>query len=331
MHQHVRGLTLTAALVALWATPADAADFTLRLHTLVTSPHPYNDMAAHMETALEERSDGRIDVRIFDGATLGNDPAVIGEITLGTIDLMISTAGNISQQVPEYNIFSLPYLFSDYDTMMVTVGPGSAVEAYFRDVYEERQIGAVLLALGGSGSRNLSTAEVPVNALADIQGLKMRTPPTPMISRTWEALGTLPVTVAWAELYAAMQTGVAEALESSIPGYMGSKLYEVAPNLALTAHTIQINHITMSARSWNALPADLQALVQEVAIEANALGLEKAKEYEGAFVETLENEHGVTVTRPDVSEFQAKLAPVQEELADEFGLAEPLALVRDAS
>lgn len=319
------------ALLTFFAAGAGAADHTLRLHTLVTSPHPYNDMAQHMEEALETRSDGRIDVRIFDGATLGNDPAVIGEITLGTIDLMISTAGNISKQVPEYNIFSLPYLFSDYDAMMAQVGPGSAVEAYFRDVYEERQMGAVLLALGGSGSRNLSTAEVPVTALADIQGLKMRTPPTPMISRTWEALGTLPVTVAWAELYAAMQTGVAEALESSIPGYMGSKLYEVAPNLALTGHTIQVNHITMSARSWNALPEDLQALVQEVAIEANTLGLEKAKEYEAAFVETLEAEHGVTVTRPDVAEFQAKLAPVQEDLAEEFGLSEALALLRGAS
>lgn len=324
--------TLSSALAAglsLGAiTAAQAADFNLRLHTLVSDPHPYNDMAAAMKDKLEAESDGRIAVQIFDAGQLGQDPAVIGEMGLGTIDLMISSTNNAVKQIPEYQILSMPYLFPNMDVMAETLGPDSAVKAHFENVYEDRAVGMKLLALTGSGTRNLSNALRPVETLADIEGMKMRTPPSPLDSQTWEALGTLPVSVAWGELYAAMQTGVAEGLESSLPGYRGSKLYEVAPYLALTAHTIQATHVSMAQRSWDKLPEDLQILVQEAANEAAALGIEKAKDYDAALVEELETDFGVTVTRPDVAAFQEVLAPKQAELAAELGLEEELALIR---
>ncbi|GAB5374123.1 MAG: TRAP transporter substrate-binding protein [Acuticoccus sp.] len=323
--------TAGAALLAAAAVatgPAHAADYTLRIHTLVSSPHPYNDMADFIKEKLEADSDGQIAVKIFDAGQLGQDPEVIGEMGLGTIDMMISTTNNAVKQIPEYQIFSMPYLFSDIDAMAELVGPGSAAKTYFDEVYEKRGLGMKLLALTGTGTRNLSNSKGPVEKVADIEGMKMRTPPSKMMSETWAALDTLPVTVAWGELYAAMQTGVADAMESSLPGYTGSKLYEVAPYLALTAHTIQATHISISGRTWNKLPDDLKALVEETAIEAAAFGLEKAKGYDEALVETLASEHGVTVTRPDLSGFRDMLAPKQAELATELGLSEELKLVR---
>ena len=158
----------------------------------------------------------------------------------------------------------------------------------------------------------------------------MRTPPSPVIAETWKTLGTLPVTIAWSELYAGMQTGVAQALESSIPGYKGSKLYEVAPHLALTAHTIQVNHFTMSERSWKKIPADLQKIVKDLAIAATAHGVEKAKGYDANLVGVLEKKHGVTVTRPDISEFRKILVPVQDKFARAKKLTEVLAMIRAA-
>lgn len=320
----------TALCVMASASITQAADFKMRLHTLVKSPHPYNDMADFMKSELESKSGGRISVKIFPGASLGKDPAVIGEMGLGTIDLMISSTNNAVKQVREYQVFSMPYLFKDFDSMMKIVAPGTPVFKFFEKAYADHKLGIKLLALGGSGSRNLANAKKPVNKLADIKGFKMRTPPSPMISKTWAALGTLPVTISWSELYAGVQTGVAEALESSIPGYRGSKLYEVAPYLSLTAHTIQINHVSISSRTWKKLPADLQKLVTDTAVAASDHGIAKAKEYEAAFVAALQKDHGVTVTRPDTSEFIAALGPVQKNLAEEMKLTEPLALIKAA-
>ncbi|MEM9975175.1 MAG: TRAP transporter substrate-binding protein [Pseudomonadota bacterium] len=292
----------------------------MRLHTLVQDPHPYNDMAAFMAEEVSARTDGAIAIELFNAGQLGTDPAVIGEMGLGTIDLMISSTNNAAEAVPDYQIFSIPYLFSGYDDLMARVGPGSAAETYFREAYAANGLNMQMLALGGSGSRNMSNALGPVEALADIEGMKMRTPPSPMISRTWETLGTLPVSVAWGELYAAIQTGVAEGLESSIPGYAGAKLYEVAPFLALTGHTIQVNHISMSDRAWGQLSEEQQQIFLDVAAEASALGIERAKFYEEELVNQLQSENGVTVTTPDVTEFQAALVELRGELATELDL-----------
>lgn len=321
-------LALGASVVSMLAAGSVfAAEHTLRIHTLVKSPHPYNDMAAAFKETVEADSEGRIEVRIFDSGQLGQDPAVIGEMAFGTIDMMISTTSNAVQQIPEFAIFTMPYLFESMDEQIEIVGPGSEVHAHFEQIYAERGVGMKLLALGASGTRNMSTAEGSVESPQDLEGLKMRTPPSPMDSETWSAFGMLPVTVAWGELYAAMQTGVAQAMESSLPGYTGSKLYEVAPNLALTQHTIQVNHTSMSELSWNKLPEDLQAIVLDAAVSANAHGVEKAKEYDSALVDKLVSEQGVKVSYPDKSAFMQVVAPLQEKLAEDLDLVDEYSLL----
>lgn len=292
------------------------------------SPHPYNDIAEMMKQELVARSDGRIEVRVFDSGQLGQDPAVIGEMAFGTIDLMVSTTSNAAQQIPELSIFTMPYLFENMDEALEIVGPGTAIHAHFEDVYARRGVGLKLLALGLSGARNLATASIDVEGPESLRGIRMRTPPSPMDSETWSAFGMLPVTVAWGELYAAMQTGIAGAMESSLPGYTGAKLYEVAPHLALTEHTLQVNHISVSEVTWNRLPADLQELLVEVATEANIYGVEMSKKYDNELVEFLETNHGVTVSRPDKAAFIALAAPRQQQLAADLNLVAEYQLLR---
>lgn len=316
------------AMLSFGAASAMAQDYSLRIHTLVKSPHPYNDMAAFLKEELEAKSNGAIGVTIFDSGQLGQDPAVIGEVGLGTIDMMISTASNASGEVPELSIFTMPYLFGSMDEVVAKIGPGTAAHDHFAAAFADRGTGVKLLALGASGARSMSTVETDVTSPDVLLGLKMRTTQSPMDAETWAALGMLPVQVAWGELYAAMQTGVADAMESSLPGYTGSKLYEVAPHLALTEHQIQINHISISQATFDKLPEDLQTLVVDTAAAANELGVEKAKEYDGGLVEMLKAEHGVIVSTPDKSAFIAQLEPIQTDLAARLDLEEEYKLLK---
>ncbi|MEQ9200170.1 MAG: TRAP transporter substrate-binding protein, partial [Rhodospirillales bacterium] len=253
------------AAATLGAVTAGAADITMRLHTLVKSPHPYNDMADSFKKEVEAKSGGSLAVKIFDSGTLGKDPAVLGEMKLGTIDLIIGSTSNAVKQVPEFQVFSLPYLYPGFDSLMKSVAPGSPVFSYYETVFANRDLGIKLLSMGASGNRHMSNAKGPVNSVADIQGMKMRTPPSPMIAKTWEALGTQPVSVAWTELYAAIQTGVADGLESSIAGYKGSKLYEVAPYLALTGHTYAFGPLGINDAFFSGLSEDKQKVITDAA------------------------------------------------------------------
>ena len=61
-------------------------------------------------------------------------------------------------------------------------------------------------------------------------------------------------------------------------------------------------------------------MLVKVAQEASVLGVEMARKYETELVETLQKDHGVTVTHPDKDEFRNALKPLQAELVSELGL-----------
>lgn len=316
-----------AALAAVFVvTGAQAA--TLRLSTQVAAPHPFIDMAEYFKEEIEKRTNGELTVKIFPNASLGKDDAVLNEMKLGSIDLMISSTNNAAKQLPQVQIFDLYYIFPNYDAFNAATAPGSPVFEQLQEIADERELGIKILSLFGSGSRNLSVATGPVESLQDIQGIKMRVPPSRIVAKSWEALGTVPVTVAWPELYAAIQTGVAQGLESTLSGYLGSKLYEVAPNLALTRHSINGSHFSMSERSWEKLTPEQAEIVQQVATEAGNLGTQKGIEADESLADVLAEEHGVTVTQPDLQPFIDAMRPLHEEFAAEIDATELLETVR---
>jgi tripartite ATP-independent transporter DctP family solute receptor len=326
-----RSLLAGSALLPMPFIARAQAALSLRLHTLVTSPHPYNAAAEWFGEEIAKRTNGAVRSTLFPSAQLGPDRAVLDEMRLGTIDLMISTTNNAAAQVPQYNVFSLAYLIPDYDGFRRVMRADGPVAARIQALYEERRTGLALLGFMMGGTRNLSAVK-PVRTLDDLKGLKMRVPPSPAVARQWQALGTLPVTINWAEVYTSIQTGVAQALESSLSGYLAERFYEVAPHLSLTMHEVQIGHFTASARTLARIPEVHRAAVRATAAEAMEIGTRAGIEADEAVVRRARTEFAgrITVHEPDRAAFARTLAPLQDELARSYNAADLLDLVRTA-
>lgn len=325
----IKSFCASLALAAAFAITTPLQAKTLRLSTQVSAPHPFINAAEYFKKEVEERTDGEITVRIFPNASLGKDDAVLNEVALGTVDLMLSSTNNAAKQIPEIQIFDLYYVFSGYDHFKAATAPDSPLVAYFRELAQDRQLGFRILSLFGSGSRNMSNTVRPVNSVSDVEGLKMRVPPNQVIARTWESFGTIPVTVDWPEIYAAMQTGVAQALESTLSGYAGSKLYEVVPHLAMTRHSINGSYFIMSSRTHEGLSDEHRQVVEEVAAEAGRLATESGIEADDSLAQNLAEQYGVQVSEPDTASFAQRVRPMHDEIAKTFGATELLQIVRD--
>ena len=324
-----------SAVVALTMAAGTGAAFadkvTWRLHTQVVPPHPYNDAADYIARSVSEQTGGEFTIKLFHSATLGQDAAVLDEIRLGTVDMIISSCNNAAKHVPEYQVFSLAYLWPSYDVFTKATKVGGPIFNRFQALYDEKKLGMKLLGLGSAGTRNLSNAKKPVNTVADVAGFKMRVPPSPVMAQVWQAVGTLPVSVAWPELYAGIQTGLAEALEASISGYYGSKLYEVTPYLALTKHEVLAGHITASKRSYDKLSAKQQAILDKASVEAALLMTKSGIAADEELLKTLQDKHGVKVTRPELGGFIKAVSPLQDKLAKDMKAEDLLTMVRKAS
>lgn len=326
-----RSLLGAAALLPMPYLARAQGGLNLRLHTLVTSPHPYNDAAEWFGAEIARRTGGAVRSTLFPSAQLGPDRRVLDEMRLGTVDLMISTTNNAAAQVPQYNVFSLAYLIPDYAAFRRVMRPDGKVVARIQALYEQRRTGLHLLGFMIGGTRNLSAVR-PVRTLGDLAGMKMRVPPSPAVAKQWQALGTLPVTINWAEVYTSIQTGVAEALESSLSGYIAERFYEVAPHLSLTMHEIQVGHFTMSGRSLARIPAAHRQTLIDTAAEAMEVGTRSGIAADEAVVQRARTEFTgrITVHEPDRAAFARRLVSLQDELAAGYDAADLLAMVREA-
>ncbi|PRY65751.1 tripartite ATP-independent transporter DctP family solute receptor [Vreelandella songnenensis] len=319
-------LALASAVSLLMATPALAE--TLRLGTVVSAPHPWIDAAEAFKTEVEEATDNRITVQIFPGGQLGNDQTMVDEIRIGTTDMIIGGVMNVSPYVPDFEIFSLNYLFEDMDEFRVATAPDSAVFSYFDDAMKDAGVGLKLLSLTGGGTRNLSSNTGPVTEPSDLDGVKMRVTGSRLDAEMWQTVGALTTSLPWTEIYTGLQTGVVGAFESTISGYFSSRLYEVAPYHAKTEHQIMMSHISISENRFNRFSEDDQAIILEAARHAGEYGTEKGVEYDAEFIQQFED-LGVTVTEVDKQAFIDQMVPLHDEFAEERGLTDLLDTIRN--
>jgi hypothetical protein len=108
----------------------------------------------------------------------------------------------------------------------------------------------------------------PVGSLNDLNGVKMRVPEIKTYLTLWETLGTRPSRLAWGEIYLGLKTGVVEAAEGPISSAYSAKFHEAAPNVIRTDHLMSSAHITINEKAFTSLPADMQKLVTDCAVEA---------------------------------------------------------------
>jgi len=322
------GLLLVAAAIGIVSSGSAQAKYDLRLATVVTKPHPWIDAGEYMAAEIAKRTKGEVKINIFPGGALGTDQSSIDEMRMGTVDFVIGSTQNAAPFIPEYQIFSLNYLFDNVAAFSRATANGGALFAKFAKIHGDRDLGFKLLAFTSGGVRNMSNNTRPVTTPDDLKGMKMRVTAAKIEADIWKALGTLPTTLPWSEIYTAVQTGVVQGFESTISGYKGSKLYEVGPYHAKTEHQVMVSHISMSTATYNRLPKEFQKIVEDVAVEAAALCTKNGDKYDAAFLDELQAKYGVKVSEVDKRAFMALVVPLQDEFASQKKMKEVLELIR---
>ncbi|MBK5268137.1 MAG: TRAP transporter substrate-binding protein DctP [Acidimicrobiia bacterium] len=140
-----------------------------------------------------------------------------------------------------------------------------------REFYAE-DFGLIQFPAGNTGVQMGGWFTKEINSVADLQGLKMRIPG--LAGRTFNNLGAEQVTVAGGEIVASIETGAIDAAEWVGPyddlilglGQLGTKVYNYHPGWWEPGSTLEI---VITLDTWNALPEEYQAAVENAAKAAN--------------------------------------------------------------
>lgn len=307
---------LTLAALALFAAltpavPAAAQDsFTLNINTALSTDDPMYIGLEALKAALEKRTGGKLQVKLFPGSQLGPDEAVLEQARAGASVAVLVDGGRLAPFVKEFGILGAPYLADNFDELRKVV-TSPMFDGWVKKLRDAS--GHQVFAFNWfQGDRHLLTNK-PVKMPDDLKGVRMRTPGAPVWLETVRAMGATPTPMPWAEVYSALQLKAIDAAEAQHPAVWGSRLYEVVKHITKTSHFQLITGLVGSRAWYDKLPADMQAALREEALKAGD-DASRATIASLAKYETQMKEKGVAVAEIDVAPFKTATQVVYDKL-----------------
>lgn len=284
-----------------------------------------SDMCVKMAELIEEKSEGRIKVNLYPAGQLGDKVANLEGLRTGTIDICQCAATDISSWNDRWSVFSLPFMFSDYQEAQIAFQDETVRNLLNNDLEE---IGMSLLGVEDAGARSIINKVRPITEPDDCRGITIRCLEDTYIARGFELCGFNPVAMGWTEVYSAIQQGTVDGADNSAVYLYDAQFQELCKYVSLTEMIRQPGCIMMSYNTYSNLPEDLQNAVDEAGAEWEAWQWDAYEEYEAEALENLkaagcevnaitEENHQkfVDVTAPLYDEFFGKV-PDAEELYD---------------
>lgn len=314
--------TLTASVCAtgllvgsLQAQAADYRDHTLRFAFQNVKEHPQGMGAQKFADLVNEKSGGKMKVRLFAGGTLGGDLQTVSALQGGTLDVTVLNSGILTAQVPDFALFDFPFLFESSE-QAYTVMDGPVGQELGKRLESKGLVG---LGYWDLGFRQVTNNSRAITGPKDLEGLKIRVIQSPIYLETFKALGANPVPMPFPEVYTGLEQRTVDGQENPFTVIEGSKFNEVQKYLSATNHIYNPQSLIIGQKTWNRLNADEQALIREAAAEATQYQREITQERQGQALETLKQSMEFNeLDEQALTAFREKVKPVIEQFSKDI-------------
>ena len=277
-------------------------------------PTPYAATNFHTENVMQFAADvdkatgGKLKIQVHPNASLFKANEIKRAVQGGQAQIGEILLSGYSNEDPLFGLDSVPFLATSYgDAAKLWKASKKAVEDKFA------KQGMVVLYSVPWPPQGIYSSK-PLNSLADMKGLKMRTY-NPYTSRIAELAGAQPVTIQAAELAQAFATGAVNAnITSGATGY-DTKAWEVVKNYYDTQAWLPKNVVFVNRQAFDALDKASQAALMKAAADAEARGWQTSQEKNQWYVDQLAK-NGMTVAPPSAqlkSDFQKIGATMTDE------------------
>jgi tripartite ATP-independent transporter DctP family solute receptor len=285
-----------------------AAEFQLRQFHNQPPESPLHKRLLEMWAAVKTETNGRVDVQTFseNDHIAGGDPAALKMIVDGSLDFFTLNGGLIGSVVPAMNVQSIAFAFRD--TKQVFAALDGDLGDYLRQEMSAKGIYALPKACFDNGFQQLTCQTKPIRNAVDLQGVKVRTPDSPVYIELFKALGATPVPINIDKLYESLKSGIVEAQTDPLTIIELFKLYEVQKYLSLTSHVWGGFNMIASQKTWQKLPADMQRVIERNAVKYVQLQRADNQALNDSLRSKL-TEQGMIFNEADTSSFRARLGP----------------------
>ncbi|MES1929541.1 TRAP dicarboxylate transporter subunit DctP [Salinisphaera dokdonensis CL-ES53] len=259
------GFRWLAGLSVVWLIAAGAAaaqdkTYTLRIHHFFPSTAPVNEeFFVPWAKAVEEESNGRIEVQIYPSMQLGGSPATLfDQAESGQVDIIWTVLGYAPGRFRKAEVFDLPFL--------PTTGEATskAAHAYAMEHMQDELKGVYPIAVHTHSPGAIHTRGEPVKTMSDMRGLKLRGP-TRVINTYLANLGAQPVGMPVSQAPEALSRGVIDGTVVPFEAISALGLAKITDQHTVFSgdHALYTTMmmVAMNQDRYDSLPEDLQAVI----------------------------------------------------------------------
>lgn len=311
----IASATILAASVTFGATAANAAE--LKIAHFMPAMHPMDQgVMSPLAEEINAATGGELTMRIYPSGELGKGPVQqYKRVVTGVADIVFGIPDYTPQQFAKTGMVHIPGLFANGT---------EATNALWDNIglIEDEYAQTKLLGLWANNPSVLITANKAVRTLADMQGMKIRTP-NPVMAELVKAWGGVPVSMPTTETYNAMNTGVIDAVMIGPSGIRSYKLNETAKYVTTNIPSaLDSFYLLMNKSSWDNLSDDHKAKLD--ALTGRAMSLRGAKAFYDAGQAGLQlaKDSGVEMIEIDAAadaEFRAQMEDTLNAFIDKIG------------
>ena len=314
----VFALSLTFGLDLLAAGGALAEPIVIKFSHVVSPDAPKGKAALVFKDLAEKYTDGKVKVEVYPNSSLYKDKEELEALQLGSVQLLAPSIAKFGPLgVREYDIFDLPFLMSDDARARQMMA--SPMMADFHKKLETKGVAA--LGYWDNGA-HVFTANRPLIRPEDFRGLKFRIQGSKVQDAMVRALGGLPQTIAFSEVYQTLQTGVVDGEDNVPSNILTQRFHEVQKNLTVSNHGRLTYAFIANKKFWDGLPGDVKPALDRAVKESTAFFNETAaKDNEDALakIKASGRVEFHYLTDDEKKAWIAKLMPVHQEMQSRFG------------
>ena len=260
-----------AGTLAITGSALAQAPIVIKFSHVVAPDTPKGKGAEKFKELAEKRLPGKVKIEIYPNSQLYKDGEEMEALSLGSVQMLAPSLAKFGPLgVREFEVFDLPYIFDNYEELhKVTTGP--AGQALLNKLQAK---GITGLAYWDNGFKVLS-ANKPLKLPGDVKGQKMRIQSSKVLEAQMRGLSALPQTMAFSEVYQALQTGVVDGTENPPSNMYTQKMHEVQKYAIQTDHGYLGYAVIVNKKFWDGLPPDvhsgLESAMKEATVYANTI------------------------------------------------------------
>ncbi|MBG9585857.1 TRAP transporter substrate-binding protein [Cytobacillus firmus] len=298
-------------------------------HNQTSPDNPYQTGLLKFKEVAESKSNGDIEVEVHAGTIGTEESELVEKLKLGAADVVLVSPGFMTQTgIKEIDLLALPYLFDSYEHWEKVVD-GEVGEEMKKLVNEKSNNDFKLVGYWSAGVRHYY-GKKPIEKMEDLKGLTFRTQTSGVIADYWKETGAIPTSIAWGELYQALQQNVVDSSENSYPYFIQQNHHKTdnGKYITETGHDYTTRFLLVNGKKFDSYTKEQQDILLEAAeasvqAEREAVYAQEEEYKEKAIAE------GAVVNEIDRTPFVELAEPMQEKAAKDMGAEELLKKIKD--